>query len=100
MTSSDPLTWKGMTFWTAAFLAAWLVGASIAVKLATGVWGGTPNDPLWVGPVSAAAGMVVAAASTVGYMAAKELATRHPGPPARPAITRVPCQSSHLEVRP
>lgn len=37
----------------AAFLAVLLASQMMIVWQVTGEWGGTPNDPLWVGPVSA-----------------------------------------------
>ena len=66
---------RPLLFWS-AFFAVW-VGAQMAALLAiTGEPGGTGHDPLWVGPVCAAAGMVVACAVAVLWIFCEVLAER------------------------
>lgn len=41
-----------------SFIALMVASQTVVVWLLTGAWGGTPNDPLWVGPVSAGLAML------------------------------------------
>jgi len=61
----------------------------LAVRVFTGTWGGGPDDPLWVGPVSGAIGMVAGWAAVVA-LHVRGRPTRTLGTAHRPtARTRV-----------
>ncbi|MFD1546993.1 hypothetical protein [Nonomuraea guangzhouensis] len=54
---TDFPSWASVLGKSAAFVALMVASQAVGVYLLTGAWGGTPNDPLWVGPVSAALAM-------------------------------------------
>lgn len=66
MDAADDLpSWPKVVTWSAAFFALWVGSMAVVIRLSTGAWGGTQADPLWVGPVSAGAGLVAAIVITV-----------------------------------
>ncbi|MFI7630244.1 hypothetical protein [Microbispora rosea] len=76
------------------FLAVMAAADQIAVRIFTGAWGGQADDPLWVGPVSAAIGIATPCLATalLHIRAAGHREPRRPRPqpsrPRRPAPSR------------
>lgn len=68
--ANDDLPSWGRTIAAGGIVVAVLVASQATiVYLLTGEWGGTPNDPLWVGPVSAALAII----NTIGTIFAAAL---------------------------
>lgn len=57
---SDLPSWKTTALGTAGFAVIMIAHQQVAIRLFTGAWGGQPDDPLWVGPATAAIGMAAA----------------------------------------
>lgn len=71
-------SWSKTLAMGGGFLAWTVANQIVIVRLLTGEWGGTPHDPLWVGPVSAAVavfGAVVAVFLAALIVVAREVDT-------------------------
>lgn len=57
--------WGWRTVKIMAFLYLWIAGTHLTTELIVGVWGGTPQDPLWLGAVSTGVGLAVGSVAAI-----------------------------------